>query len=155
MAEEPKATKHTNLNYISRKRTQLRKSPIVRPSFLGTVAKAVEDSYSFDIFAKAGPYRALVLRVDDKVAPPPKVKKEKVVIGKPIKAPKEKVVKKIKEPNALDILMDIKTGKIPVPKVKKRTRNLELEIKQLIDTITESIESSKMEETDISDIFIQ
>lgn len=71
MAEEPKATKHTNLNYISRKRTQLRKSPIVRPSFLGTVAKAVEDSYSFDIFAKAGPYRALVLRVDDKVAPPP------------------------------------------------------------------------------------
>ncbi len=65
------ATKHTSLNYIRKKRTQLKKSNIVRQTFLGTVAKTVEDSYSFDIFSKAGPYRALVLRVDGQVVPPP------------------------------------------------------------------------------------
>ena len=71
MAEEPKATKHSSLNYITRKRTQLRKSNIVRPSFFGTVTKAIDESYSFDLFSKAGPYRALVLRVDEQVTPPP------------------------------------------------------------------------------------
>jgi hypothetical protein len=71
VAEEPKATKHSSLNYITRKRTQLRKSNIVRPSFFGTVTKAIDESYSFDLFSKAGPYRALVLRVDEQVTPPP------------------------------------------------------------------------------------
>lgn len=71
MAEQPKATKHSRLNHVVKKRTQLKKSNIVRPTFLGTVAKTVEESYSFDIFSRSGPYRALVLRVDGQVVPPP------------------------------------------------------------------------------------
>jgi DNA polymerase elongation subunit (family B) len=92
---------------------------------------------------------------------PPKPIKEKVVKTvktKPIKEPKpikekvikEKVIKTVKTKDALDLLMEIKSGTIPKPTKK---RNLELEIKQLIDTITESIESNKPEES-IDEIFL-
>jgi hypothetical protein len=88
----------------------------------------------------------------------PKIKKERVVKEKPIKKPKlikepkpmkEKKVKEPKIPKALKILIDMKENNIKKPMSKKE---LSLEIKKLMDIISESIEEKK--EYDYSEIFV-
>jgi hypothetical protein len=97
----------------------------------------------------------------------PKIKKERVVKDKPtkelklniskpklikeLKPPKEKPikVKQQKIPKALKLLIDMKENNIIKPMSKKE---LSLEIKKLMDTISESIEEKK--EYDYSEIFV-
>ena len=109
------------------------------------IFKEFIDMYKVPLAPKVRKERKVAIKV--KPIKEPKPVKEKPVKEKPVK---EKPVKPKKVINALDILMDIKSGKIPKSKVK---RNLELEIKQLIDTITESIESNKPEES-LDEIFL-
>ena len=93
----------------------------------------------------------------------PKIKKERVVKEKPIKEvkipklklikePKPIKVKPVKEkkiPKALKLLIDMKENNITKSMSKKE---LSLEIKKLMDTISESIEEKK--EYDYSEIFV-
>lgn len=63
--------KYNSLNNIRSRLTKNQKSSRVKSTFFGTATNTIESNYQPDRFENSGPYRAVVLKVNQPVEPPP------------------------------------------------------------------------------------
>ncbi len=63
--------KYSSLNNIRTKLTTNQKSTKIKSTFFGTANNTIESNYAKNAFENSGPYRAVVLKVNQPVEPPP------------------------------------------------------------------------------------